>query len=211
MATEGGKALNATRKVMVIADPNRESAAALQYALSHAILDNDSLMLLHVSNNNVKPKHPFPFFKKSGSSINHNSQTSISSLKTERTSSDSGRHFSGGSIDLTFLEDMKKACKKVQPQIEVTTEVVAMDGKDKANVILSQCSEHGIDLLIIGQRRTLSTAILGKQKKNAPIKGDTAEYLIENSKCTCVAVHKKGANAGYLLNTKTQRDFWLLA
>jgi hypothetical protein len=39
---------------------------------------------------------------------------------------------------------------------------------------------------------------------------DTAEYLIEKSKCTCVAVQKKGHN-GYLLNTKTHRNFWLLA
>lgn len=40
---------------------------------------------------------------------------------------------------------------------------------------------------------------------------DTAEYLIENSKCTCVGVQKKGQNAGFLLNTKTHKNFWLLA
>lgn len=40
---------------------------------------------------------------------------------------------------------------------------------------------------------------------------DMAEYLIENSKCNCVAVQKKGQNGGYLLNTKTYRNFWLLA
>jgi len=40
---------------------------------------------------------------------------------------------------------------------------------------------------------------------------DLAEYLIENSKCTCVGVQKKGQNGGYLLNTKTYRNFWLLA
>lgn len=40
---------------------------------------------------------------------------------------------------------------------------------------------------------------------------DTAEYLIENSKCTCVGVQKKGQNGGYVLNTKTHKNFWLLA
>lgn len=40
---------------------------------------------------------------------------------------------------------------------------------------------------------------------------DTAEYLIENSNCNCVGVQKKGQNAGYLLNTKTHKNFWLLA
>ena len=39
----------------------------------------------------------------------------------------------------------------------------------------------------------------------------TVEFLIENSKCLCVSVQKKGQNAGYLLNTKTHRNFWLLA
>jgi hypothetical protein len=39
----------------------------------------------------------------------------------------------------------------------------------------------------------------------------TAEFLIEHSKCLCVSVQKKGQNAGYLLNTKTHKNFWLLA
>ena len=40
---------------------------------------------------------------------------------------------------------------------------------------------------------------------------DTAEYLIDNSNCTCVGVQKKGQKGGYLLNTKTHKNFWLLA
>ncbi|CAL0329900.1 unnamed protein product [Lupinus luteus] len=40
---------------------------------------------------------------------------------------------------------------------------------------------------------------------------DTAEYLIQNSPCTCVGVQRKGQSGGYVLNTKTQRNFWLLA
>lgn len=40
---------------------------------------------------------------------------------------------------------------------------------------------------------------------------DTAEYLIQNSPCICVAVQRKGQNGGFVLNTKTHRNFWLLA
>jgi len=36
---------------------------------------------------------------------------------------------------------------------------------------------------------------------------DTAVYLIENSKCNCVAVQKRGQNAGYVLNTKNPQEF----
>lgn len=161
---EGGKAATAARKVMVIADANRESAAALQYTLSHAILDNDSLILLHLMNNQNR-KNPFPFFKKPSNisySSSHNNMALASPKKEQNAAgTNSSRHSNSGSVDLSFLEEMKNACKKVQPQIDVTVEVVPMEGKDKANVILSQCSEHGIDLLIIGQRRTLSSAILG--------------------------------------------------
>lgn len=154
---EGGKAATAAaRKVMVIADATRESAGALQYTLSHAILDNDSLILLHVSNNNRKTT--FPFFKKTAPNSSQNSNNNVALTTTEQNV---GGNSGSGGVDLSFLEEMKTACKKVVPQIDVKIEVVTMDGKDKANVILSQCSEHGIDLLVIGQRRTLSTAILG--------------------------------------------------
>lgn len=40
---------------------------------------------------------------------------------------------------------------------------------------------------------------------------DTAEYLIQNCSCTCVSVQRKGQNGGYVLNSKTHRNFWLLA
>lgn len=42
---------------------------------------------------------------------------------------------------------------------------------------------------------------------------DTAEFLIQNTPgtCTCVAVQRKAQNGGYVLNTKTHRNFWLLA
>lgn len=170
---EGGKA--AARKVMVIADATRESASALQYTLSHAILDNDSLILLHVSNNNFR-KHSFSFFKRSGTNNNNNNNSNnnnnnnnnhsspraaASEPNVRCNSSNSSNSGGGAGVDLSFLEEMKQASKKAMPKIDVTVEVVPMEGKDKAGVILSQCSELGIDLLIIGQRRTLSTAILG--------------------------------------------------
>lgn len=151
MAIDGGKSAPA-RKVMVIADATRESAAALQYTLSHAILENDTLILLHVENNNFW-RNTFSFFRKPLPT------NQIAASITESAAGSGG----GGSgwVDLSFLEAMKQVCEKAESKIQVTTEVVEMDGKDKANVILSQCTEHKIDLLIIGQRRSLSNAILG--------------------------------------------------
>ncbi|KAK3019086.1 hypothetical protein RJ639_004955 [Escallonia herrerae] len=138
---EGGTA--PSRKVMVAADPTRESATALQYALSHAVLENDSLILLHVENPDSW-RHKFSFFKRPSQAA---SSTAFSA------------EGSGGELD--FLEAMKQACEIAQPKIRVQAEKVDIDGKEKAAVILSQSLAHGVDILVIGQRQSLSNAILG--------------------------------------------------
>ncbi|CAA2957070.1 Universal stress [Olea europaea subsp. europaea] len=198
MAMEGHGA--PARKVMVVVDPTRESATALQYALSHAVIEKDTLILFHVENSNVW-KNPFgSFFRK------HSAQSAGSG---GTAASSSSLQASGGLMD--FLEAMKHACEIAHPKLKILVEKAdIVDGKDKASIILAQTISQKIDLLVIGQRRSLSNAILGP--KRGSLRGlDTAEYLIEHSKCTSVAVQKKGLNAGYLLNTKTQKNFWLLA
>lgn len=153
------------RKVMVIADPCRESAAALQYALSHVVLENDSLILLHVENPNSAWRIPFGAIFKKAPSISASSGASFSPLSSSSSSSSSSEGFvgggggGGGTID--FLEAMKHACGISQPKLKVHVQRVEMDGKDKASVILAQSTSHGVDLLIIGQKTTLSNAILG--------------------------------------------------
>lgn len=201
---------------MVVADPTRESIAALQYVLSHGVVEHDTLILLHVENPNAwknpfsfhieNPnawKNPFSFFRWPMPSTS--TTTSSSSYFPESGSSGS---FGG---DTDFLEAMKQASEVSQPKVQVQVEKVEMEGKEKAAVILHYSTLHSVDIIVVGQKRTLSSAILG-QRKSGSLRGlDTAEYLIENSKCTCVAVQKKGQNAGFLLNTKTHKNFWLLA
>lgn len=231
MADGGSKSSTTTpaaRKVMVIVDTNRDSAAALQYALSHAILDNDRLILLFIDNHNNNYNNPWknPFhaifkkqissFSSSSSSSSNTSAASLSLMTVETKNNSNGgvgcTGGGGGVVHADLIEEMKKVCKICKPKLEIVVEKVEItDGKDKASTILSESTKHGIELLIIGQKRSFSSAILGP-KRGGTLRGfDTAEVLIENSKCTCVAVQKKGQNAGYLLNTKTHRNFWLLA
>ncbi|KAH9681605.1 glutamyl-tRNA(Gln) amidotransferase subunit B [Citrus sinensis] len=193
-----------SRKVMVIADPTRESAGALQYALSHVLLEEDELVLLHVDTPNSW-KNPFITFLRKPSNSQYTTPASLSS-------SSEGAAAPGGE---DFLEEMKQACEVAKPKLRVHVEKVHTESGNKAAIILSQSTAHGVDLLIIGQRRSLSNAILGYRRAGGSLRGskgvDTAEYLIQNSKCNCVGVQRKGQNAGYLLNTKTYRNFWLLA
>ncbi|CAG7906069.1 hypothetical protein BRARA_D00717 [Brassica rapa] len=205
-----------SRKIMVIADPTRESAAALQYALSHAVLEQDELILVHVENNGGSWKNAFSSFLRlpsssssstSGSSpganVNANIANTVSSLASEI-----------GQGEGNFLEQMKRICEIAQPKVRVQTECITMDGI-KAAAILLHGDKLGVEVIIIGQRRTISSSLLGSMRPGGSLIGskgvDTAEYLIENSKCTCVGVQKKGQNGGYVLNTKTHKNFWLLA
>lgn len=199
MAMNGGTVPK--RKVMVVADPTRESAAALQYAISHAMMEKDELILIQVGNPNSWRSTFSTFLKRP------TPPAAVAASSTER---------SRGGGDWDHLEAMKHACAFALPKVRVHIERVAMEGKgDKATTILHYCKLFSVDLLIVGQRRSLSTTILGSRRNGGPSRlakaTDTAEYLIENSKCTCVGVQKKGQNAGYLLNSKTQRNFWLLA
>ncbi|GFP83434.1 hypothetical protein PHJA_000486800 [Phtheirospermum japonicum] len=190
---------------MVVADPTRESASALQYALSHAVVESDSLILFHVENPNVW-RNPFgAFFRRPNGAPGGGAATASGS-------SASGVFVEscvGGEVD--FLDAMKQACMTTQPKVKVAVVKAEMaDGKDKAAVILAHCAAHKVDLLIVGHRRSLSNAILGSRRGGT--RGlDTADNLILNSKCTCVAVQKKAQNAGYILSSKTYKKFWLLA
>ncbi|THG05321.1 hypothetical protein TEA_010825 [Camellia sinensis var. sinensis] len=145
---EGGT--TPARKVMVVADPTRESAAALQYALSHVVIKHDSLILLHVDNHNAW-KNPFSFLK----------WPSPSAVSAAASSTEGGGGGVSGGGDLDFLEVMRRACEIAQSKLQVHVEKVEMDGKEKGAVILHHSTLHSIDLLIIGQKRSLSNAILG--------------------------------------------------
>lgn len=163
----GGGSSSPTRKVMVVVDTNRESAAALQYALSYALLENDQLILLYIDNPNSW-KNPFgAIFKKQTSTSSHSS-SSAASLSFPALEDSGGGGGSGGGVgggggeQADIVEAMKKACKIAQPNLEIIVErVEIVDGKDKASVILSESTKHGIELLVIGQKRSFSNAILG--------------------------------------------------
>ncbi|KAL9401309.1 hypothetical protein Peur_005158 [Populus x canadensis] len=108
-----------------------------------------------------------------------------------------------------FLEARRQVCQITHPKVPVRLERTQLmeEAKDKANTILNKSILLGVDLLIVGQRRGIIKLSGGSGTKGL----DTAEYLTENSKCNCVAVQKRGQNAGYVLNTKTRKNSWLLS
>ncbi|CAN1146968.1 hypothetical protein LINPERPRIM_LOCUS5439 [Linum perenne] len=212
----GSETKSSMRKVMVVVDPSREAAGALQYALSHVVTEKDELILVHVeTQNSWKNTLTFSFLRRSGISIptvNNNGNNQSSSTAT--TEEVGGGMNGDGEVD--FLEAMKHLCEAAKPRLKVKVERLQMGAKDKASVILFKSTAMAVDHLIIGQKKSLSSVLLGNTKYKkpggiGPKSLDTAEYLIEYSKCNCVGVQKKGQTGGYLLNTKSQKNFWLLA
>ncbi|KAG2255537.1 hypothetical protein Bca52824_074831 [Brassica carinata] len=197
-----------SRKIMVIADPTRESAAALQHAFSHA--EQDELILIHVENNGG-------LWKTSISSSSSTSGSSPGAANANANTANTAASLASeiGQGEGNFLEQKKRICEISQPKVRVHTECITMEGI-KAAAILLHGYKLGVDVIIIGQRMTISASLLGSRRPGGSLRGpkgvDTSEYLIENSKCTCVGVQKKGGqNGGYVLNTKTHKNFWLLA
>ncbi|CAN6485823.1 unnamed protein product [Victoria cruziana] len=201
MADAGGKDPAGPRKVMVVADPTRESMGALEWALSHALLDKDQLILLHVTPS-VTRRSSF------SSLLKWPPSNSPAIGGAEGGGGGGGISCVGGGGEKDFLEAMKAACESKLPKSRVGVEMVGMELEGKGPTILSQTRAFAVDLLIIGQRRPtfLAYKLSGSHR---PV--DAAEYCIENSKCLCVGVQKKGQNTGYLLNTKKHKNFWHLA
>ncbi|KAF8109182.1 hypothetical protein N665_0101s0012 [Sinapis alba] len=214
----GSSSTPQSRRIMVIADPTRESAAALQYALSHAVLEQDELILVHVENNGGSWKNAFSSFLRlpSSSSSSNTSGSSQGAANFNASTANAASSLASeiGQGEGNFLEHMRRISETAQPKVPVHAECITMEGI-KATAILLHGEKLGVDVIIIGQRRTISSSLLGSRRPGGSLRGskgvDTAEYLIENSKCTCVGVQKKGQNGGYVLNTKTHKNFWLLA
>ncbi|PUZ38781.1 hypothetical protein GQ55_9G223400 [Panicum hallii var. hallii] len=187
------------RLVMIVADPGRESTAAMEWALSHSIVEGDDILLLHVN----MPHHP------------HNGAAGPSRSSSGGTAGSPIAALLGGGADGgDFMEAMRAACKARYPRARVhgTRVEPATEGREaKAQTILAESQRRRVELLVIGHRRLSSFLGLRSSSGSSRAHDSTAEFLIEHSKCLCVSVQKKGQNAGYLLNTKTHKNFWLLA
>lgn len=149
------------RRVMVIADPSRESSVALQWALSHAILEQDDLILLHIEPPNPSrragPLSSLLRRPPAGNAGNQQPQNQLALSSTSSSSSSSAG--SGDAGECEFLEAMKAACEAAQPKVGVRVQVERgeTEGRGKAAKILSQTKLLGVDLLVIGQRRSGSS------------------------------------------------------
>lgn len=132
------------RLVMIVADPGRESTAAMEWALSHSIVEGDDILLLHVN-----MPHP------------HNGAAGPSRSSSGGTAGSPIAALLGGGVDGgDFMEAMRAACKARYPRARVHGKRVepATEGREaKAQTILAESQRRGVELLVIGHRRLSSS------------------------------------------------------
>ncbi|KAL2479124.1 Adenine nucleotide alpha hydrolase-like superfamily protein [Forsythia ovata] len=109
------------------------------------------------------------------------------------------------------LHSMKNICQLRRPEVHV--EMAIREGKEKGEIIVEEAKHRGVLLLVLGQRkhsiiwRLQRVCSTGLRKKNRVV-----DYCIQNANCMTIAVRRKNKKyGGYLITTKSHKNFWLLA
>ncbi|KAM5564212.1 hypothetical protein ABKV19_018699 [Rosa sericea] len=118
--------------------------------------------------------------------------------------SSSHRDSSAGSPYLA--NSLGSLCKACKPEVEV--EALVIQGPRLATVI-SQVKKLEVSVLVLGQKKAspLISCLYGTSRTE-----EFVEHCINNADCLTIGVRKQSKGVGgYLINTRWQKDFWLLA
>ncbi|KAK9676057.1 hypothetical protein RND81_11G050900 [Saponaria officinalis] len=174
------------RKIMVVVDSSVEARVALQWTLTHTVQSHDVIVLLYVAKLT---------YNKQGKREGENVKFPVTPKVYEQ------------------LYSMKRTCQLKRPEVEV--EVKIIEGKEKGPTIVEEARKQEISLLVLGQKKRSTTwqlLLMWAGNKSGLGSGGLVEYCIQNATCMALAVRRKSKNVGgYLITTKRQKDFWLLA
>ncbi|XP_059448248.1 universal stress protein PHOS32 [Corylus avellana] len=173
-----------SRKIVIVVDSSLEAKGALQWALSHTVQNQDTVILLCVT----KPS---------------NKQAAAA------TAQGSGKEIVPRA-NYEFIDSLKKLCKSKKPEVQI--EVAVVEGKEKGPTIVEEARKQGASMLVLGQKKRSTTWRLLMMWAGSRVTGGVVEYCIQNADCMAIAVRRKSKKlGGYLITTKRQKDFWLLA
>ncbi|XP_038975505.1 uncharacterized protein LOC120106604 [Phoenix dactylifera] len=105
---------------------------------------------------------------------------------------------------------MKSICQSKRPEVEVEFSIV--EGKERGPAIVEEARKQGASLLVMGQKKRWITWRLLMMWAGSKIGSSIVDYCVKNASCMALAVRRKSRRGGgYLITTKRQKDFWLLA
>ncbi|XP_065879518.1 uncharacterized protein [Euphorbia lathyris] len=169
-------------KVMVVVDSTIQAKGALDWALSHTIQSQDTIVLLYVTNNSSKRK---------GSDCNMKK----ANLRAYE-----------------LLHSMKNLCQSKRPGVEVEIGIREGKEKGPIIVEEAKQRRVSLLVLGQRKRSIMWRLIRRLGRRRNGCGGGAADYCIQNSSCMTIAVRRKGKKlGGYLITTKRHKKFWLLA
>ncbi|CAL9060587.1 unnamed protein product [Musa banksii] len=113
-------------------------------------------------------------------------------------------HSGGGEDDVPNLATLQAVCKACKPEVEV--EALVIQGPKLATV-LSQVRKLEASVLVLGQAKPSPFSCLFRCRSE-----EFVEQCINKAECLTLAVRKQSKGVGgYLISTRWQKDFWLLA
>ncbi|XP_018680528.2 uncharacterized protein LOC103982899 isoform X1 [Musa acuminata AAA Group] len=200
---EAKKAAVTGRKIVVAVDSGPEAKAALQWALSHSLHDNDSLVLVSV----VKPRR-----RRKLPSLGFATSIDVlftSSVYRALAAGDRSQTEWSSRSHQAFLA-MQGMCQARRPEIKVELSVV--EGRERGPAIVEEARKQGASLLVLGQKkRSIAWRVVRLWSGNS-MRGGVVDYCIQNASCMTLAVRRKSRRGGgYSITTKHHKNFWLLA
>ncbi|XP_042468308.1 uncharacterized protein LOC122051312 [Zingiber officinale] len=103
-----------------------------------------------------------------------------------------------------FADSLALLCKSTKPEVEV--EALVMEGP-KLETVLSQVRKLEASVLVLSQSKPSLCCCLFNTSSE-----DFVEQCIDEAQCLTLAVRKQSMGVGgYLVSTKWQNNFWLLA
>ncbi|XP_019456764.1 PREDICTED: uncharacterized protein LOC109357322 isoform X3 [Lupinus angustifolius] len=115
---------------------------------------------------------------------------------------------SSSSASTNVVNHLGSLCTDCKPEVKV--EALVIQGPKLATV-MSQVKKLEVSVLVLGQKKpsTLLSCLCGSSNSSTE---ELTEHFINNAECLTIGVRKRsqGMN-GYLISTRYQKNFWLLA
>ncbi|KAJ6868733.1 hypothetical protein NC651_033727 [Populus alba x Populus x berolinensis] len=169
-------------KVMVVVDTSREAMGALEWALSHTVQNQDTIVLLYVSKSSIQGPE-------SSLKLNLRAQETLHSMKNMCQ-----RRRPGVQVEVAMHEGKERGPIIVEEAKQRSVSLLVM-GQRKRSILWRLIKRWA-----------------GKGNRGGGGGSGAVGYCIQNASCMTIAVRRKGKKlGGYLITTKRHKNFWLLA
>ncbi|XVF03155.1 hypothetical protein REPUB_Repub04eG0236500 [Reevesia pubescens] len=169
------------RKIMIVVDSSIEAKGAIQWALSHTVQCQDTIILLYVTK---------------------------SSKQVPVTNDESNKNRAPGACEP--VSSLKNMCKQKRPEVEVEVAVVQGKEKGPTIVEEAKKQGVAL-LVLGQKKKSMTWRLIMMWAGNRVTGGVVEYCIQNASCMAVAVRRKSKKLGGYLITTKRHKDFWLLA